>query len=161
MVSTKSSLLPLIWIYYNPNWVLCLFGSDKERNIHNEDCEAPKHSKTTWGMYQMDSFQICVQHLLYIFSWLYLQRTLEQLLQWVYQVLASSTKIYIILELATGGELFDKIVRHLACSYQMGISATKNESWLLLNFLYIKLYYHCIFVLLLCTGISWREWFRF
>lgn len=30
------------------------------------------------------------------------------------QVMASKTKIYIVLELVTGGELFDKIVRNIA-----------------------------------------------
>lgn len=59
--------------------------------------------------------------------------------------MASKTKIYIVLEFVTGGELFDKIVRQafttvFVCSLEYNkfqIYATKNQVAELLKFIFI------------------------
>ena len=59
----------------------------------------------------IDSTVILVIHEIYMFSLWYLMDPLTNNV--LFQVLASRTKIYIILEYITGGELFDKIVSSL------------------------------------------------
>lgn len=63
--------------------------------------------------------------------------------------MASKTKIYIVLELVTGGELFDKIVRNL-CLLLECKSASGIKSQLCINVL--LLYINLVFIVLLSSS---------